>query len=326
MSLSSEYITAIEQRLAWLKWCQTGEGQRVWTQLGFEAAIPAYHHVLETADTFYMAPHFARLVGHARQSVPDELAYDPTWLIAPSGWLWLPEPFKCPTLEQAPSKPGYENVGPLVRAVGWRPIPPGTKVRSGLDSTVGEYTPTIAVPDTTQFLCFQDFSDFADERQKGFGCWSYFMLQPGHTLGSRIELFESKQVHGRYVPLADRRTHPLHEMRWIFAALYLMAQRLATTVRHETDRATRRRAERQQQQAPPFIRVVTLRRLEEARPKNPTPAEVDWQWQWEVRGHWRNQFFPSENAHRPVYIEAYVKGPEDKPLKPGSHKLFAAKR
>lgn len=340
MSLRSEYIAAIEQRLAWLRWAQSPVGHSTWSRLGYTDAMPAYIDVLNTADTFYMAPAFAQLVEHARQTVPDELAYDPQWLIAPRGWLWLPHPFQCPTLEGAQEINGRPPADPMVRALAWRPIAEGQEVYSGTeaDKWVDRRVTTRARANTTQFLMFQDFRDYYDavrikagtyegpSPQEGFGCWSYFMLEPGQTVGSRIELFESKQTTGKYVQMADRRTHPLHEMRLLWATLYLMAQRLATTVQHETDRATRRRAERHQQVAPPFIRVVTLRRLEEARPKNPTPAEVDWQWQWHVRGHWRNQFHPSDGSHKPVFIEAYIKGPEDKPLKPDSHKLFAARR
>jgi hypothetical protein len=45
-----------------------------------------------------------------------------------------------------------------------------------------------------------------------------------------------------------------------------------------------------------------------------------------VRGHWRNQFYPVENVHRPVFIESYIKGPPDKPIKPLGHKIFKAVR
>lgn len=336
MSLHSEYIAAIEKRLAWLRWAQSGPGIQVWAQLGYGAAMPAYVNVLTTADTFYMSSPFAHLVEHARQTVPDDLAYDHHWLIAPRGWLWLPHSFTCPSLEGAPEVDGRLSVDPMVRAIGWQPIAEGREVFNGTeaDKQAHRQMTTRAKANTTQFLMFQDFRDYTNIQvaangyrgrapQEGFGCWSYFMLEPGQTLGSRIELFESKQSTGKYVQLADRQTHPLHEMRLLWATLFLMAQRLATTVQHETDRATRRRAERAQQVAPPFIRVVTLRRLEQERPRNPTPADVDWQWQWEVRGHWRRH--PTD-ATKQVYVETYIKGPEDKPLKPGSHKLFAARR
>jgi hypothetical protein len=33
-----------------------------------------------------------------------------------------------------------------------------------------------------------------------------------------------------------------------------------------------------------------------------------------VRGHWRNQWYPSLNARRPLWIAPYLKGPDDAPL------------
>lgn len=41
-----------------------------------------------------------------------------------------------------------------------------------------------------------------------------------------------------------------------------------------------------------------------------------------VSGHWRNQWFPSTNTHRQVWISPYVKGPDDKPLKTPAGRVF----
>jgi hypothetical protein len=40
----------------------------------------------------------------------------------------------------------------------------------------------------------------------------------------------------------------------------------------------------------------------------------EWSHRWVVRGHWREQWYPSEGVHRLIWIEAFVKGPEDRPL------------
>ncbi|MGH7393698.1 MAG: hypothetical protein ACREM3_30220, partial [Candidatus Rokuibacteriota bacterium] len=133
------------------------------------------------------------------------------------------------------------------------------------------------------------------------------------------------QKDGQYI-VQNRSEQPLHEIRWIYTALHLMSQRLSITVRHPTDRATRHRAEREGQEAPPFIDVVTLRRLEAARQRDPQGNNVDWQWQWQVAGHWRDQWYPSEGVHKPKFIESYIKGPADKPLKPDSIKVYVAER
>jgi hypothetical protein len=41
----------------------------------------------------------------------------------------------------------------------------------------------------------------------------------------------------------------------------------------------------------------------------------DWSCQWIVRGHWRNQWYPSLEEHRQRYVAPYIKGPQDKPLR-----------
>jgi hypothetical protein len=75
------------------------------------------------------------------------------------------------------------------------------------------------------------------------------------------------------------------------------------------------------------IQIVYLRRREQ----HPTLQDgssnpVDWSCQWLVQGHWRNQYHPSDQSHKPAFIQSYVKGPEDKPFKPPSPRIFAAVR
>lgn len=77
-------------------------------------------------------------------------------------------------------------------------------------------------------------------------------------------------------------------------------------------RAERRRAERRNRP----VESVTIMRLRRA--KHPTASgdhvPVDWTHRWIVRGHWRNQWYPSEQRHRQRYVIPHVKGPDDKPL------------
>jgi len=64
---------------------------------------------------------------------------------------------------------------------------------------------------------------------------------------------------------------------------------------------------------PPDIRTVVLRRKKFATASN-SQSSIDWSCRWVVSGHWRRQWCPSINGHRPTFIEGYVKGPESKPL------------
>lgn len=324
MSLRHKYVNAIEQRLRWLKWAKSPSGQRSWNEAGFGAAMPQHIEVLERADapTFYVEDQFAELIDHARQSIPDDIAFEHAWLLAPAGFLWLDTPFDVPYIQMQEGQPERLTLK-VLRAIGWLPVP-----RGALIARQDERDTITAESDSVQILTFQDFS-LLNPSVTGFGCWSYFLLQDHERLGDRITKFERKarreDAPGSYIE--DRRSDLFHEIRWVYAALHLMSQRLSVTVQHTVDRATRRRVEREHHTIPPLIRVITLRRLQQDREHAGREGRsVDWQWQWSVSGHWRNQFYPTEGVHKRIFVESYLKGPADKPLKPGALKLYTARR
>src|SRR5438105_6689348 len=286
--MNPSYAAALETRLRWLEWAAT-DGPSFWQRkslwhpksvLGGPEVLALYKSTLEQGETFYMDEHFCRLVAHAREAVPLDLRFELDWLIRPAGWLYLAEPIVVPPPAATLPRVDEQVAGTppmLIGAVGWRTVPAGTNVIHAL----GGQSETLTSA-ATQFLCFLDFGRMVPGRV-GFGAWSYFLLRDGQSLGARIAQYE-EHVHrtdpgGEYSGAHVAQ----HEMHWIYTALHLMAQRLSVRVRHDTDRATRRRLVRPARPAPPFITVVTLRRLEAARPKGPS-APRDWQWQWDVRG------------------------------------------
>jgi hypothetical protein len=65
------------------------------------------------------------------------------------------------------------------------------------------------------------------------------------------------------------------------------------------------------------VSMVTLRRLEqEGNGSHKSDGNIDWQWRWWNSSHIRNQWYPSLQAHLPIVIDAFLKGPPDKPIKP----------
>lgn len=332
--MDSNYINALERRAQWLRWSKTS-GATAWQGMDriaghkgsfWQTALPGYIDTLQHGDTFFMNEKFCSLVEHARETVPDDLCFDSSWMQAPQGWLWLHSPFSVPLPDSAaeilPAGTELKANTLHVSAIGWRPVPEGQQTAKGMS---GDVAGRVASKGAYQFLTFQDFSLYRKDSE-GFGCWSYFMLQDGDKLIDRIRQFEgiSKEVGGAYRD--SRETDTMHEIRWIYSAFYLMAQRLAMSVQHQTDRNTRRRNEFARTPVTPQIRVITLRRMEEAREKEGKSGSIDWQWQWAVRGHWRNQYYPSENTHKPVFVESYTKGPTDKPFRAAPAKLFVAGR
>jgi hypothetical protein len=321
--METNYIKALETRASWLRWAREGGLYKGASAGGSTAAIPLYINVLESGDTFFMNSKFCSLVEHARETVPDDLAFDPEWMQSKQGFLWIEDPFEVPHVEQVEIENAHSglNFKPKISAIGWRPVTAGEQTAKGM---VGNVPGKIAENGATQFLCFLDLSHIHSTLK--FSPWSYFMLQPGEKLIDRIKEFEgiSIEVGGQYKQ--GRESETKHEIRWIYSAFYLMAQRLAANVTHNTHRQVLRRNAFKKMPVTPFIRVITLRRLEEARKKDSSGTAPDWQWQWSVRGHWRNQYLPSTGGHRPVFVESYIKGPEGKPLKDPGVKLFVAGR
>jgi hypothetical protein len=75
----------------------------------------------------------------------------------------------------------------------------------------------------------------------------------------------------------------------------------------------------------PIVRVIHLRRIENKEPSGLGEA-TEYSCQWPVRPHWRNQYYPSTDEHKPVFIDAYIKGPKDKPLKLPKNFVFKVDR
>jgi hypothetical protein len=348
--MDSSYIKALETRAHWLRWAKEREenGWDIDSNPFFFAEgsltdIPEnvrrmYKHSLECGDTFFMNKKFCSLVDHARMTIPDDVVFDTAWVQSIAGWVWLDEPFLIPPIfptTNLPESIPQELAGVVesrISAISWFRT---GKVKELYDGRrYAELVDHPELSDAVTFMCFLDYG-WGKNPDMGYGAWSFFTIKHGDKLSERVQNFENRAIPAQYGRLDEfnayqqnEETNKLHEMRWIYAAVYLMSQRLAMNVHHDTDRNTRRRAEREKTPVTPFLRVVTLRRLEEDRKKAIEAGEhhIDWQWSWVVSGHWRNQWFPATQEHKPVFVEAYIKGPHDKPLKPEGLKIFVARR
>ncbi|WP_151481435.1 hypothetical protein [Streptomyces albicerus] len=101
--------------------------------------------------------------------------------------------------------------------------------------------------------------------------------------------------------------------RTILTAWLLMRQPLAKLSDLEPDRATRKRLQRANRK-PASVRVIELRRPNRSEDPGEGGTPRDYHHQWIVRGHWRQQWYPRLQVHRPVWIAPHVKGPEGAPM------------
>lgn len=302
------YIKALESRAAWARWADEyplREAHNPRNHPAYDASMRIYRDSLFYGETFYMNKEFCALVDHARATVPDDLVFEDNWMHTPAGFMWLETPFEVPK----PAAVSFiDDIGivPSIRAVSWKLQENGYA-----------------------FLIFQDWRSVVSSSQ-GFGCWSQFIMRNGDILRERMRHFENtsddKDAPGTSRYSESTESDKGHEMRWVFTAMHLMAQRLAMTVEHRTSPMARESARRKKLAITPMLKVVTLRRMEADRPAGGEYQHRDWQWKWIVDGHWRNQWYESEQLHRRIFIESYVKGPDDKPLKLPGHTLYKVQR
>lgn len=107
----------------------------------------------------------------------------------------------------------------------------------------------------------------------------------------------------------------------LVSALLLMQQSVSASNMEYPSRASRRRLERTH--APTEgTRVITLRRRRSDGAVLQASDHREYIHQWIVRGHWRQQWYPARQVHRPVWIDPHLKGPEGAPLL-GGEKVYA---
>lgn len=100
----------------------------------------------------------------------------------------------------------------------------------------------------------------------------------------------------------------------------LMGQRgvatVATGVPEPKNRAARRRL-RYDRPVLDRVRLVEIRAGSGNADAYSGGKTREYRHRWMVKGHWRNQWFPSVGLHRPVWIAPYLKGRSDAPLLTG---------
>jgi len=142
-------------------------------------------------------------------------------------------------------------------------------------------------------------------------------LEFGTSLKEMLEKIEEITIE------AGKLRYPL-KVRWFCAIQSFLNQKILMSTHDRVDRASARRLERAGNHVNPYVNVVRLRsQIHRDRPA--TAQEIEWTCQWVVRGHWREQWYPVAEEHRPVWIAPYIKGPEDKPFRE-SEKIFAVVR
>lgn len=122
-------------------------------------------------------------------------------------------------------------------------------------------------------------------------------------------------------------TNMLFAQLWL-AAVQWMQQRILVRHRPQSvlpkNKKRARKFSRDLKGQMPTIEIVQLRRSAHSATHG-TGTGRSYTMRFVVHGHWRNQWYATKGVHAPKWIESYVKGPADKPLKE-SLRVYAVTR
>jgi hypothetical protein len=291
------HLMALDKAAEWLRWVEAG-GYKYWRMPSdreddVDAEFSGYLFITSASsgNIFFMHRKFCEMVTHAcDKAVMDASVTDA--LQFEENWMVTPTGFmwlETPFQFGLSRKVTGRSLG--INAVGW--------VRHHEHYEIEGYS----------------------EMSEGCIPWGGFSVRQGDTIANFMDRLLPKDAEGE--DFEDW----CSTVRWIYAALHTMAERMTIVVNQDANRATKRRLERENSPVPPLVRIVTLRRLEQDRLRaqtSGTPMEHDYC--WDVRGHWRLQPYPTTGERKWIYIDAFVKGDLTKPFKPPVIKLFKAKR
>lgn len=268
---------------------------------------------LHQADPVYIAPNVLELIDHARENWQPEPVL-PTDPFTQVGFALFPRAL---VLDDSPvnTQQGFHVP---IRAVAWIPV------------TANDSPPERAVSLGSQgcFWVFM-FHHYEDDHLTGRPDEVSELLLRAHP-NARLMLTHAFQwswgdnPYLQYVDAAAEEEDP--ENAQVLAetaerarqqgALIQVMWRIGQQVVQTKERLPRplRRDNARRQLRHEDVTVIHLRRGNQFDYDEPGDGP-DWQYQWLVRGHWRNQWYPSLGEHRQVWINPYVKGPDDRPLK-----------
>jgi hypothetical protein len=268
--------------------------------------------MLRYAQTYFLACDLAAGLAVSSEALPnmpighDTLSYR-------TGWLWLEDPL---TIEGLRLWDDRDHDDALLRAIAWSEsfMEPSGRVYATFHGPIESTARPHGISLFGFFEC--GHGDHAPNPELiHFDTWSFGVLieDLGPDLTEWMELNKSQLL-------------VLFVRRFFVSFSLFVAQKIVIFETLRAERHARKRLEHQGWSDEPLVRVVRLRRTDHLSSSPESSEPVEWSCQWVVRGHWRQQFYPSKHANQPIWITPYVKGPEDKPLKPPRATIFAVVR
>jgi hypothetical protein len=330
---STRYLQALETQIDLKRFYESADGKAIYfasrtgdtTPGGRDLADARSVHydallcLLDVGTPTYVDPRITQALSDAMPTLPDKIPLHADDVPMPSGFAYLDgAPWRLP-----PTVAGFEQ---SITAIGWLTLKDGLIWVSAF-GTVREPGHPSAVDHLSQVLFSEAWrvgdpidhdGDLARELAHVGEDTSVHVKFIDHTQTARVIDVPAADVY------ASEYMRRIEGRRFAYALWHFMGQRIVSLERGHLDRATRRRMPPERQDS--VVQIVELR-ARQVTPREPGMEEASRQYsvRWVVRGHWRSQWYPSLDRHKPLWISAYDKGPEGAPLRSAT-KLFAVAR
>lgn len=257
------------------------EGRMAETDMNFIAAFTATMAVEDDADPMWVGNDVIELVEYASETFKPELM-SPEDLIVPHAFCVFERPLHATDTE------GRDIA---FRAASWRAVDDLASASQSITSGPG----------------------------LNIGLWHHkddedaYLRAAPRPWGRRVAGTPLLLIQTTMSPWGEARFFPAqHELFAQLQVLWKLAQqRIAVISPERVSRPTWR--SKQNWREIKTVQVFTLRRPSSVRYEG-EPSGRGYSHRFPVRGHWRNQWYPSLKMHRQKWVTGYVKGPADKPF------------
>ena len=302
-----DYEIAIQKRIEAHAQCVAEQADSRLPGWRRETAASGVWMTTPDAPAYFMSADIAQVIEDAAVGLPDVFSLLPNDAPTPSGYLWIEGGLQMPALDML-SKPTTPWV-----AFAW-----AHSYESKGVVNVGDGTPSKGRAGLALL-------DFVIAKSDGRVSAIDPLIWPwGMSLADKTVEATSHQSDVDQDEEDDMRAWFDRMLRVYATAMIFMRQKILVPHRERTSRAERRRASREGRE-PEDVFVIRLRATEARVRAAETQGGVEWSRRWIVRGHWRNQWYPSLGINQPKWIGPYIKGPDGKPLLE-PEKLFAVTR
>jgi len=265
---------------------------------------------LTAAEAYRVSPEMSAVTIHAARGLEEDDVVDPS--LAPTG---------CGIVRFDQPLPAVDARG-VHQKIHWLTWGPGKITRTNafgqeVDETaliITAWNDTADPDDVTLAMLNDDDPAARDAYRSVMGRWGMVgmtMMPRGRSLGPS-EIDPEGEYAESIISAGGKPIAYTNVARYLHALWLLLDQTIADVRPEHLRTSIAKKAWKKN--LPGRVTVVQLRRTaNEGRTEG--ESSIEWSHRWLVRGHWRWQpYGPGKTQRRRIWIHAFVKGPEDKPL------------